>query len=137
MSDTVTIIDNRTGERYELPIIYGTYPTYGAAIPAGELRKIKASEDDFGLMTYDPGYTNTASCRSSITFIDGEEGILRYRGFPIQDLAEEYDFLEVAYLLLKGDLPDAEEQERWSWEVTHHTIIHGLNSPRSRHSRLA
>ena len=124
MPDTVTIIDNRTGKKYELPIVYGTYPTYGAAIPAAELRAIKASEDDFGLMTYDPGFTNTASCKSAITFIDGEKGILRYRGYPIQDLAQDTTFLEVAYLLLRGELPSAAELEQWSWEVTHHTIIH-------------
>ncbi|HUP19319.1 MAG TPA: citrate synthase [Gemmatimonadota bacterium] len=124
MSDTVTIIDNRTGEKFELPILYGTYPTYGAAIPAGQLRQIKSGENDFGLMTYDPGFTNTASCRSAITFIDGEKGILRYRGYPIQDLAEDYEFLEVAHLLLEGDLPTAEEYQKWTWEVTHHTIIH-------------
>ena len=124
MSDTVTITDNRTGEEYELPIVYGTYPGYGAAIKALDLRQIKASEEDFGLLTYDPGFTNTASCKSAITFINGEEGILRYRGYPIEELAEEYSFLEVAYLVLKGDLPDDEEAEEWEQEVTHHTIIH-------------
>ncbi len=124
MPDTVTIIDNRTGEEYELPIIYGTYPTYGAAIRAGELRQIKASEDDFGLMTYDPGFTNTASCKSAITFIDGERGILRHRGYSIEHLAEECSFLEVAYLILNGDLPNRDELEAWDHEVTHHTIIH-------------
>ncbi|CAN5851450.1 citrate synthase [soil metagenome] len=124
MPDTVTIIDNRTGERRDLPILYGTYPKYGAAIPAADLRKIKQSEDDFGLMTYDPGYTNTASCKSSITFIDGERGILRYRGYPIEELAGSRSFLEVAYLLLEGELPNAEELQEWIWQVTHHTIIH-------------
>ncbi len=124
MPDSVTIIDNRTGEKVELPILYGTYPTYGAAIPAGELRRIKVSEDDFGLMTYDPGFTNTAACKSAITFIDGEKGILRYRGYPIQDLAEDFTFLEVAYLLLRGELPNPQQLERWTWEVTNHTIIH-------------
>jgi citrate synthase len=124
MPDTVTITDNRTGKSYEIPIVYGTYPTYGATIRAAELRKIKASEDDFGLMTYDPGFTNTAACKSSITFIDGEKGILRYRGYPIQDLAEAFTFLEVAYLLLRGELPNPEELDWWTWEITHHTIIH-------------
>ncbi len=124
MPDTVTIIDNRTGKKYELPILYGTYPTYGAAVRAAELRQIKASDDDFGLMTYDPGFTNTASCKSAITFIDGEKGILRYRGYPIQDLAGEFSFLEVAYLLLHGELPNTGALEKWIWEVTHHTIIH-------------
>ena len=124
VADTVTITDNRTGKTYELPILYGTYPTYGASIRAAELRQIKVSEDDFGLMTYDPGFTNTGSCKSSITFIDGEKGILRYRGYPIQDLAADVSFLEVAYLLLQGELPSATELERWTWEVTNHTIIH-------------
>jgi len=124
VSDTVTITDNRTGESFELPITYGTYPTYGAAIPASDLRQIKQSEDDFGLMTYDPGYSNTASCKSGITFIDGEKGILRYRGYAIQDLAERHGFLEVAYLLLEGELPDEDELDLWTHEVTHHTIIH-------------
>jgi len=124
VSDTVTITDNRTGESFELPITYGTYPTYGAAIPASDLRQIKQSEDDFGLMTYDPGYTNTASCKSGITFIDGEKGILRYRGYAIQDLAERHGFLEVAFLLLEGELPDEDELDHWTHEVTHHTIIH-------------
>ncbi len=124
MPDSVTIIDNRTGERYELPVVYGTYPTYGAAIPAANLRTIKQSEDDFGLMTYDPGYTNTASCKSSITFIDGERGILRYCGYPIEELAGSRSFLEVAYLLLEGELPDGDQLTDWTWHVTHHTIIH-------------
>ena len=124
MADTVTIVDNRTGESYELPITYGTYPTYGASIPAAGLRQIRASEDDFGLLTYDPGFTNTASCKSAITFVDGERGILRYRGHPIEELADGYSFTEIAYLLLHGDLPDEEELAKWEWEITHHTIIH-------------
>src|SRR3990172_6660817 len=103
--DSLTITDNRTGKTYEVPIEYGTYPTYGASIPAKELRKIKASDDDFGLVTYDPGFTTTASCRSSITLIDGERGILRYRGYPIQELAEKSTYLETAYLILYGELP--------------------------------
>ncbi len=124
MADTVTITDNRTGKTFELPITYGTYPKYGATISAGALREIKVDEEDFGLMTYDPGFGNTASCKSSITFVDGERGILRYRGHPIQDLAEDYTFLEVAYLILNGELPGETELEQWVWEITHHTIIH-------------
>ena len=93
--DTLTITDNRTGEIYEVPISYGTYPEYGAAIPADELRKIKASENDFGLITYDPGYTNTGSCKSNITFVDGQRGLLRYRGYPIDQLAEKSNYLEI------------------------------------------
>ena len=124
MSDTLTVIDNRTGEKYEIPIMYGTYPTYGASIPASELRKIKVSDDDFGMLSYDPGYTNTASCQSSITFIDGEKGILRYRGYPIDVLAEKSSFLEVAYLILDGSLPTADELKAWEHNITHHTMIH-------------
>lgn len=124
MADTVTIIDNRTGQKYEIPIMYGTYPTYGASIPASELRKIKASDDDFGLLSYDPGYGNTASCRSSITFIDGEKGILRYRGYGIEELATKSSFLEVAYLILNGELPTQSELDAWVHHITHHTMIH-------------
>jgi len=124
VSDSLTITDNRTGETYEVPVHYGTYPTYGAAINAMDLRQIKASEDDFGLLTYDPGFTNTASCRSDITFVDGERGILRYRGYPIQQLAERSTYLETAYLILKGELPDQTQLEQWIFDVTHHTILH-------------
>jgi len=124
MADTITIIDNRTGEKYELPIMYGTYKTYGAAIRAADLRQIKASEDDFGLLAYDPGFTNTASCKSAVTFIDGERGILHYRGYPIDDLAERSHFLEVAYLVLHGELPTRSELEDWKHHITHHTLIH-------------
>ena len=88
MPDTLTVIDNRTGKQYEIPILYGTYSKYGAAIPTAELRNIKISEDDFGLLGYDPAFNNTASCRSSITHIDGDAGLLRYRGYPIEVLAE-------------------------------------------------
>ncbi len=122
--DTLTIIDNRTEKSYEVPIIYGTYPTYGAAIRAEDLRKIKVSDDDFGLMSYDPASGNTASCRSKITFIDGERGILRYRGCPIEQLAEQSTYLEVAYLILNGELPTRRELDGWVHEVTHHTMIH-------------
>ena len=99
-ADTLTITDNRTGISYELPIADGT-------IRATELRQIKVDEDDFGLMTYDPAFMNTASCRSAVTYLDGDAGILRYRGYPIEQLAEKSSFLEVAYLLVFGDLPTA------------------------------
>jgi citrate synthase len=123
MADTITLIDNRTGKRYELPIIYGTYPGYGASIPTGGLRQIKIDEEDFGLMGYDPGFTNTASCRSSITFIDGDKGTLRYRGYPIEELAESSSYLEASFLLINGELPVASNLEDWEDEITHHTII--------------
>jgi citrate synthase len=124
MPDTVTITDNRTGKSYEVPIIYGTYPEYGAAIPAKELRKIKQSDSDFGMLAYDPGFTTTASCRSAITFIDGESGILRYRGYSIEELAQNSSYLESAFLTTHGDLPDPAELERWIWDITHHTYVH-------------
>ena len=104
-SNTLTVIDNRTATKYDVPIENGT-------IRALDLRKIRTGPDDFGLMTYDPAFMNTASCRSSITFIDGERGILRYRGYPIEMLAEHCSFLEVAYLLLFGDLPTPDESEK-------------------------
>lgn len=124
MADSLTITDNRTGETYEIPITYGVYPESGASIPAVALRQIKSSQDDFGLMSYDPGFLNTASCKSSITHVDGEEGILRYRGYPIEELAEKSDFLEVAYLILNGELPSKTEYDEWTHNITHHTIIH-------------
>jgi citrate synthase len=114
---TLTVIDNRTGKRYEIPIRDG-------AIHATELRKIKLHEEDFGLMSYDPAYLNTASCRSQITFIDGERGILRYRGYPIEELAEQSTYLETAYLILFGDLPTRAQHEAWVHEITHHTFVH-------------
>jgi citrate synthase len=114
---SLTVIDNRTGQQYELPIKDGT-------VPAMDLRKIKAGPDDFGLMTYDPAYMNTANCRSTITFIDGDRGILRYRGYPIEELAEQKSFLEVAWLLLSGELPSADEFEAWQADVTIHTMVH-------------
>ncbi|MGB1278249.1 MAG: citrate/2-methylcitrate synthase, partial [Nannocystaceae bacterium] len=117
MSDTITVTDNRNGKQYELPITDGT-------VRAAEFRQIKTSPDDFGLMVYDPAFKNTASCRSAITLIDGEKGILRYRGYPIEQLAEKSTFLEVAYLLLNGELPTKDEQDDWVNEVTHHTYIH-------------
>lgn len=96
--DTLTITDNRTGTTYEVPVLYGVYPTYGAAIGAPELRQVKVSGDDFGLLRYDPGFLNTASCKSAITFIDGDRGSLRYRGYTIEELAEQSTYLETAYL---------------------------------------
>jgi citrate synthase len=123
-SHTLTVTDNRTGKTYEIPVHYGTYSTYGAAVDAMDLRKIKVSDADFGLLAYDPGFTNTASCRSSITFVDGERGILRYRGFPIEQLAERSTYLETAYLILHGELPNRNELNLWTWNITHHTMIH-------------
>jgi citrate synthase len=122
--DTLTIIDNRTGKQYKLPIMYGTYPNYGAAINAIDIRQIKTSDDDFGLLSYDPGLSNTASCKSAITFVDGERGILRYRGYLIQELATKSSFPEVAYLILHGRLPTQAELNEWIWHITHHTIVH-------------
>ena len=115
--DTLTVVDNRTGKSYELPIQDGT-------VRAADLRQIKASHDDFGLMSYDPAFMNTAACRSAITFIDGDAGILRYRGYPIEQLAEQSTFLETSYLLLHGELPSAAELDAWVYQVTRHTIIH-------------
>jgi citrate synthase len=115
--NTLTITDDRTGKTYTLPIENDT-------IRAMDLRKIKVKPDDFGMMTYDPAFMNTASCRSAITFIDGDKGILRYRGYPIEQLAEHSTFLEVAYLLLHGELPTASQLKSWVNDVTHHTMIH-------------
>lgn len=122
--DTITVVDNRTGKSFEIPISYGTYPEYGAAVKASDLRQIKVSEDDFGLMAYDPAFMNTASCQSKITFIDGERGILRYRGYPIEELAERSTYLETAYLVLYGELPAKAELDEWVHNITFHTIIH-------------
>jgi citrate synthase len=124
MPDTLTITDNRTGKTYEVPIGYATYPEYGAFVPGTALRQIKASDDDFGLLSYDPAFMNTASCKSAVTFIDGDRGILRYRGFGIDDLAEKSNYLESAYLTLYGELPSEKELDAWVYEVTHHTIVH-------------
>ncbi len=115
--DTLTIIDNRTGKQYEVPIEYET-------IKAMDLRKIKVSDDDFGIMSYDPAFMNTASCKSRVTFIDGDKGILRYRGYPIEQLAEQSTYLEVAYLILHGELPTPSQLQDWTWHITHHTFIH-------------
>jgi citrate synthase len=117
MADTLTITDNRTGRTYELPIENDT-------IRAMDLRKIKVADDDFGMMTYDPAFMNTASCRSRITFIDGDKGILEYRGYPIEQLAEHSDFLETAYLILFGELPSSSKLAEWSHSVTMHTMLH-------------
>jgi citrate synthase len=114
--DSLTITDNRTGKQYQLPIQDGT-------IKAMDLRQIKVSDDDFGLMTYDPAFMNTASCKSRITFIDGDKGILEYRGYPIEQLAEKSTYLEVAYLLLNGELPTASQLEGWTKNITYHTFI--------------
>jgi citrate synthase len=114
--DTLTITDNRTGNHYEIPI-------ENDSIKAPDLRQIKVSDGDFGLMTYDPAFINTASCKSRITFIDGDRGILEYRGFPIEALAEQSSYLEVAYLLLHGELPTESQLKDWTWQITHHTFI--------------
>jgi citrate synthase len=115
--DTLSVTDNRTGKSYELPITHGT-------INAIDLRQVKTGEDDFGLMTYDPAFKNTASCISRITLIDGDKGILRYRGYPIEQLAEKSTYLETAYLILHGELPSAKELEQWVYHITHHTLLH-------------
>jgi citrate synthase len=118
MSDqTLTITDNRTGKTY-------TVPLYNDSIRAIDLRQIKTGPDDFGLLSYDPAFLNTADCQSAVTYLDGERGILRYRGYPIEQLAEKCKFLEVAYLLLNGELPDTGQLEDWTMEVTRHTMIH-------------
>lgn len=122
--DTLTVIDNRTNKSYEIPLMYGLYPNESCAIRATDLRQIKTSEDDFGVMTYDPAFLNTASCQSKITFIDGEKGILRYRGYPIEELAEKSSYLETAYLILYGELPTKTELQEWTHNITFHTFIH-------------
>ncbi len=115
--NTLTIIDNRTGKQYEIPVEDDT-------IRAIDLRQIKVSEQDFGLMAYDPAFTNTASCRSKITYIDGDKGILRYRGYPIEELAEKSTYLETAYLIVKGELPDSKHLQAWRNNITIHTMVH-------------
>jgi len=116
-ANTLTITDNRTGKQYEVPI-------ENNAVKATDLKQIKASETDGGLRAYDPGFMNTASCKSRITFIDGDRGILEYRGYPIEQLAERSTYLEVAYLLLNDELPTADQLKEWTWHITHHTFIH-------------
>jgi citrate synthase len=115
--ETLTITDNRTGKSYEIPVTHGT-------IRAADLRQIKVDPKEFGLMSYDPAFNNTASCISRITYIDGDAGILRYRGYPIEDLAEKSTYLETAYLLLHGELPTAAQLKDWTYHITHHTFIH-------------
>jgi citrate synthase len=116
-NETLTITDNRTGTTYTLPI-------YKDAIRAIDLRQIKTGPDDFGLLSYDPAFLNTASCQSAVTYLDGDRGILRYRGYPIEQLAEKCSFLEVAYLLLNGELPGPDDLDEWTADITRHTMIH-------------
>src|ERR1700720_2639008 len=115
--DSLTITDNRNGKTYELPITDDT-------IRAMDLRQIKVNEKDFGMMSYDPAFSNTALCKSTVTFIDGDAGILRYRGYPIEELAERSTYLETAYLIMYGELPTKQQLEEWTYNVTHHTFIH-------------
>ena len=117
MADTLSITDNRTGKQYEVSIQDGT-------IRAMDLRQIKENADDFGLMTYDPAFQNTANCRSAITYIDGDKGVLLYRGYPIEQLAEQSDYLETAYLILFGELPSASQMQEWTHTITMHTMVH-------------
>lgn len=117
MKESLSVTDNRTGKQYELPLQHGN-------IRANDLRQIKVNPDDFGVMSYDPAYLNTAACQSSVTFIDGDKGILRYRGYNIEDLAEKCTFLEVAYLLLFGELPDSDQLAKWENDIKHHTMVH-------------
>ena len=117
MSETLTITDNRTGKQYEIPIVDGT-------IRAIDLRQIKVDPEEFGMMSYDPAFLNTASCQSRVTFIDGDKGILRYRGYPIEQLAEQSNFIETAYLLINGELPTQAELDSWNNELNQHTILH-------------
>jgi citrate synthase len=116
-SNTLTILDNRTGRKYEIPV-------HDGAINATDLRQIKVSEEDFGLASYDPGFMNTAACQSKITYIDGDRGILRYRGYPIEELAEKSTYLETAYLVLHGELPTKSQLDDWTYNITHHSILH-------------
>ena len=117
MADTLTITDNRTGRQYEIPVTDDT-------IRATDLRQIRVNPDDFGMMSYDPAFLNTASCRSAITFIDGEKGILRYRGYPIEQLAERSTFVETAYLLVHGELPDESRLAEWQEDLSQHVMLH-------------
>ncbi len=115
--DTLSITDNRTGKQYEVPV-------HNDTIRPIDLRKIKVNDSDFGMMTYDPSYANTASCQSKITYIDGDKGILRYRGYSIEELAEKSTYLETAYLILYGELPNEAQLKDWTYHITHHTYIH-------------
>src|SRR5438105_14502374 len=114
--NTLSVTDNRTGQTYEVEITDGT-------VRAMDFRQMKVDDDDFGLMTYDPAFTNTASTRSAITFIDGDKGILEYRGYPIEQLAEKSTYLEVAYLLVHGELPTSDELAEWTHQITIHTFV--------------
>ena len=116
-TESLSVKDNRTGKGYDIDVKDGT-------VRAMDFRQVKVDEEDFGLMTYDPGYSNTASCRSAITYIDGEKGILQHRGIPIEQLCEQSTYLEVAYLLIYGHLPTEDEYNRWVYEITHHTYVH-------------
>ncbi len=115
--NTLTITDNRTGETYEVPVEYDT-------IRGMDLRQIKVQQDDFGMMSYDPAFKNTASTKSTITYIDGDKGILRYRGYPIEQLAGKSNYLEVAYLILNGELPNEQQYAEWEYDILHHTFVH-------------
>ena len=117
MADTLTITDNRTGRQYEIPVTDDT-------IRATDLRQIRVNPDDFGMMSYDPAFLNTASCRSAVTFIHGEKGILRYRGYPIEQLAERSTFVETAYLLVHGELPDEGQLAEWQEDLSQHVMLH-------------
>src|SRR5579859_3324109 len=116
-TESLSVKDNRTGKSYDIPIVDGT-------IKAMDLRQIKTGADDFGLMTYDPAFMNTAACRSTITFIDGDKGILEYRGYPIEEIADQASFLEVAYLLGAGELPNAAQLTKWTGDIRFHTYVH-------------
>ena len=114
--ETLSVTDNRTGRSYEIPITDGT-------VRALDFRAIRVAEDDFGLMTYDPAFMNTASCRSAITYLDGTDGVLEYRGYPIEQLAEKSSYLEVAYLLIHGELPTAAELEAWQFAIDRKSVV--------------
>src|SRR2546429_1466878 len=116
-SSTLTVVDNRTGKRYELPIEHG-------AIRASDLSQIRVAPGEPGLVSYDPALINTATCKSKVSFIDGERGILRYRGYPIEELAEKSSFLETAYLIVKGELPTTSHFKMWQRNITMHTLVH-------------
>src|SRR5262245_20861565 len=117
MADTLTITDNRTGKQYDIPVTDG-------AVRATDLRQIKVAQDDQGLCTYDPAFMNTAACRSRITFIDGDKGILQYRGYPIEQLAEHSTYLETSYLIIFGELPTESQLKEWTTQITFHTMLH-------------
>ena len=119
---SLTVTDNRTGKTYELPITDG-------AIRAMDLRQVKVADDDFGMMVYDPAFMNTASCRSEITMIDGDRGLLSYRGYPIEQLAAQSTFLETAYLIINGELPTRSQFVEWEHETTIHTFLHEYSRP--------